>query len=130
MWKSAKTWIAVAAAGLGLVACGGGSDPVPYGAIALNASAPSALIVSNFESQAQANTSALSKCGSTDCAIVLEFAGEGSCGALATGGGSSLVWGVSTGSTQAEAEAAAVASCSAKGGSSCSIPASIPGKCQ
>jgi len=131
MLNSLKTWLGVAAAGLVLSACGGGSDgPTPHGAIALNASTPSAYIATNFISQAQANTGAVTRCGGDGCVVIHEFSGSGSCAALATGGGSSLVWGVSSGSTKAEAEAGALQSCTAKGGVRCSIPDSIPGKCQ
>jgi threonine dehydrogenase-like Zn-dependent dehydrogenase len=128
--KSVKTWMVVAASGLMLAACGGGSDgPTPYGAIALDAAKPAASIVSNFISQDKANTAAVTRCGGDGCVVIYEFSGKGSCAALATGGGSSLVWGVAGGSTQAEAEAGALASCNTKGGVSCSIPSSIPGKC-
>lgn len=131
MLNSLKTWVCVAVSGLALTACGGGSDtPTPYGAIALDAAKPAALIVSNFISQEKANAAAVSRCGGDGCTVIFEFSGSGSCGALATGGGSALVWGVSGGATQAAAEAGALESCTAKGGVACSIPASIPGKCQ
>jgi threonine dehydrogenase-like Zn-dependent dehydrogenase len=130
MWKSVKAWVLVACSGLLLAACGGGSDgPKPYGAIALNAAAPSALIVTNFISQDKANAAAVTRCGGDGCVVIYEFSGSGTCAALATGGGGSLVYGVAGGSTQAEAEAGALASCNAKGGVGCSIPTSIPGKC-
>ena len=128
--NSVKTWVVVAAAGLVLTACGGGSDsPKPYGAIAFNASAPSATIVSNFISQEKANVAAVTRCGGDGCVVIQEFSGKGSCAALATGGGSALVWGTASAATQADAEAGALQACTSKGGVSCSIPASIPGKC-
>lgn len=130
MLNSVKTWLGAAVVGLGLVACGGGDDPTPHGAIALNASGPTAYIASNFISQEKANEGAVTRCGGDGCVVIHEFAGSGTCAALATGGGSSLVWGVSGGATQAQAEAGALQSCNAKGGNSCSIPDSIPGKCQ
>jgi len=121
--------MAVAAAAV-LTACGGGGDPTPYGAIAWDASTPAAYIATNFVSQDQANAGAVERCGGGACAVVLEFAGKGSCGALAVGGGASLVIGVASAGTQADAEAAAVASCSSNGGAGCAIPSAIPGKCQ
>lgn len=129
MWTSVKTWALAASAGVILAACGGGDEkPYPYGAIVLNATKPAALIVTNFVSQAKANEAAISRCGE-GCAVVLEFSGNGTCGALATGGGKALVWGVATGASQGAAESDALASCKAKGGLNCSIPTSIPGKC-
>lgn len=131
MLYSVKNCLLVAVAGLVLTACGGNSDtPKPFGAIALNASSPSAIIVSNFISQQQANVAAVTRCGGEGCVVIQEFAGKGSCAALATGGGSALVWGTATAATQADAEAGAVQACSAKGGVGCAVPASIPGKCQ
>lgn len=131
MWKSVNAWVCAAVGAVVLTACGGGSDsPRPYGAIAFNATAPSAHIATNFISQDKANAGAVTRCGGDGCVVVHEFSGSGSCAALAIGGGSSLVWGAASGSTQAEAEAGAVQSCSDKGGVSCTIPASIPGKCQ
>jgi hypothetical protein len=131
MWRSAKGLAVAAVAGLVMVGCGGGSDtPTPYGAIAFDASVPAALIVTNFISQEKANAAAVTRCGSEGCVVVHEFSGHGSCAALATGGGSAIVWGTASGATQAEAESGAVASCTSKGGVSCRIPASIPGKCQ
>jgi threonine dehydrogenase-like Zn-dependent dehydrogenase len=130
MLNSLKNWLVVASTGLVLAACGGGGDdPTPHGAIALNATKPAALIVTNFISQETANSAAVTRCGGEGCVVVFEFSGKGSCGALATGGGSALVWGVGGGSTQAEAEAGALAQCNAKGGRSCAIPTAIPGKC-
>jgi threonine dehydrogenase-like Zn-dependent dehydrogenase len=131
MWKSVKAGVLMAASsGFLLAACGGGSDgPRPYGAIALNVAGPSALIATNFISQDKANAAAVTRCGGEGCVVVYEFSGSGTCAALATGGGGSLVFGVAGGATQADAEAGAVAACTAKGGASCSIPASIPGKC-
>lgn len=130
MWTFLKTWVVAGAVGVLAAGCGGGSDsPTPYGAIALDASAPSALIVTNFISQEKANAAAVTRCGSGGCVVIHEFSGSGTCAALATGGGSALVWGTASGASQAEAEAGAVTACSAKGGVSCSIPTSIPGKC-
>ena len=130
MRKSVKTWALAASLGLLLAGCGGGSDgPTPYGAIALDAEAPSALIVSLFISQEKANAAAVARCGSGGCVVIHEFSGHGTCAALATGGGSALVWGTANGATQGDAEAGALAACTAKGGVNCSIPASIPGKC-
>lgn len=117
----------VAVAAGALTACGGGSDPTPYGAVAWDGSRPSAAIRINYVTQEQANAAAVESCGGGGCAVVLEFAGKGSCGALAVGTG--LVAGVGKGASQAEAEAAAVADCGAKGGGSCSVPSSLPGKC-
>lgn len=118
--------IAAVAAGA-LAACGGGGDPTPYGSVAWDGSRPAAAITINYVTQEQANAAALERCGGGACAVVLEFSGKGSCGALAVGGG--LVAGVGKGASQAEAEAAAVADCGAKGGGSCSVPSSLPGKC-
>ena len=113
-----------------LAACGGGnSDPTPYGSIAWDGGRPSAAIVVNFASQEQANTAAIERCGGGGCIVIHEFAGKGTCGALAVGGGLALVTGVASGSTQAAAEAAEVDSCNGKGGGVCSVPSSLPGKC-
>ncbi|MGM9426716.1 DUF4189 domain-containing protein [Hydrogenophaga sp. MI9] len=112
-----------------LTACGGGSDPTPYGSVAWDASRPSAAITINYVTQEQANSAALERCGGGACAVVLEFSGKGACGAIAVGSGASLVAGVGKGASQADAESAAVADCGAKGGGSCSIPSSLPGKC-
>ena len=113
-----------------LAACGGGgSEPNPYGAIAWDAGRPSAAIVVNYVTQQQANAAAIERCGGGGCAVVLEFSSKGSCAALAVGGGSAAVIGVASGASQGAAEAAAVEDCSAKGGRSCTIPNSLPGKC-
>lgn len=121
--------MAVAVAGV-LVACGGGSDGyTPYGAIAWDGSRPSAAVVANYRSQATANAAALERCGGGGCAVIFEFSGQHTCGALAVGSGPNMVTGVATGATAAEAEAAAVASCEGQGGGNCGVPASIPAKC-
>ena len=113
-----------------LAACGGGgSDPTPYGSIAWEGGRPSAAIVVNYVTQEQANAAAIERCGGGGCAVIHEFAGKGSCAALAVGGGSPLVTGVASGASQGAAEAAAVEACSAKGGRTCTIPSSLPGKC-
>ena len=123
-----KSWVMVAtAAAAVLSACGGGSETT-YGAIALNATDPAAIIVTNFIDQAKANDAAVTRCGE-GCEVIYEFAGSGNCGALATGSGATLVWGVGGGRSAAEAEAAAVEQCSANGGANCAIPGSIPGRC-
>lgn len=119
----------VALAAGALTACGGGSDPTPYGSVAWDAARPSAAITINYVTQEQANAAAVERCGGGACAVVLEFAGKGSCGALSIGSGTPLVAGVGKGASQAEAESAATADCSAKGGGSCSVPSSLPGKC-
>ena len=119
--------LAVAAGAL--TACGGGSDPTPYGSVAWDASRPSAAITINYVTQEQANAAALERCGGGACAVALEFSGKGSCGAIAVGSGSPLVAGGGKGASQGEAEAAAVSDCGAKGGGACSIPSSLPGKC-
>lgn len=130
MWKSMKFWAVFMSAGLMLAACGGGnSDPTPYGSIAWEGDRPSAAIVVSFVTQEQANAAAIERCGGGGCAVIHEFSGKGSCAALAVGGGSPLVTGVASGSSQGEAEAAAVGACSAKGGRTCTIPNSLPGKC-
>jgi hypothetical protein len=129
MWKSMKIWALIVSAGAVLAACGGSDEPNPYGAIAVDENRPAAVIVTNFISQQQADDSAVSRCGGGDCAVVWRFSGKGSCAALASGGGRGFVWGTANGGTQAEAEANAVAACSAKGGVNCQIPSSIPGKC-
>lgn len=121
--------MAVAAAAF-LTACGGGSsDPTPYGAIAWDGGRPSAAIVVNFASQGQANTAAVERCGGGACAVIHEFSGKGSCGALAVGGGSSLVTGVATGTSKESAEAAAIDACTANGGRSCSVPSGVQARC-
>lgn len=113
-----------------LAACGGGSsDPTPYGAIAWDGGRPSAAIVVNYASQGQANTAAVERCGGAGCAVIHEFSGKGSCGALAVGGGSSLVIGVATGATKEAAEAAAIGDCNGKGGRACSVPTGVQAKC-
>ncbi|MBL8387740.1 MAG: DUF4189 domain-containing protein [Hydrogenophaga sp.] len=119
---------AVAAAST-LVACGGGDGYTPYGAIAWDGGRPSAAVVANYRSQDTANTAAIERCGGGGCIIIFEFSGKGTCGALAVGGGLNLVTGVATGPTAAEAEAAAVSSCTAKGGGNCAVPSSLPAKC-
>jgi hypothetical protein len=121
--------MAVAAAAF-LTACGGGSsDPTPYGAIAWDGGRPSAAIVINFASQAQANTAAVERCGAGACAVIHEFSGKGSCGALAVGGGASLVTGVATGATKESAEAAAIEVCTANGGRTCAVPTAVQARC-
>ena len=55
------------------------------------------------------------RCGGGGCIVIHEFSGKGTCGALAVGGGLSLVTGVASGSTQAAAEASAVDACNGKG---------------
>ena len=129
MWTSVKTCALIASAVAVLAACGGSDDPTPYGAIAIDESKPAALIVKNFYTQQQADDAAVSRCGGGACAVVWQFAGKGTCAALASGGGKGFVWGVASGSSQAEAEANALASCNAKGGVGCVIPSSIPGEC-
>lgn len=131
MWRSVKTWVLVASSGLLIAGCGGGSDgPTPYGAIAFDAGVPAAYIATNYISQEKANAGAVTRCGGGGCAVILEFAGSGTCGALATGSGTAIVWGAASGATQADAEAGAVAACTAKGGASCQVPSAIPSKCQ
>ena len=113
-----------------LTACGGGgSDPTPYGAIAWDGGRPAAAIVVNFASQGQANTAAIERCGEGACAVIHEFSGKGSCGALAVGGGAALVTGVATSATKESAEAAAVEACTANGGRGCSVPSGVQARC-
>lgn len=118
-WKLG-TVLAVAAV---LSACGGGGDPTPRGAVAIDPGSSSGVIVVGYTSQAEANGDALGECGLAGCAVVLEFSGRGTCGSVAFGRNS--VYGVASGSNKEEADTRAVQSCTNRGGSACSIPVSL-----
>lgn len=121
----------LSAAVLTLQACGGGGDDedavVPHGAIALNEKTGAAAIATNLENGPLATQQAIVSCGWGDCQVVLTFSGFGTCGALAAG--SNRQWGAASGASKAQAEQAAVANCTSKGGRNCAIPAGLPGQC-
>lgn len=131
-----RTWklaIALAIAST-LVACGGGgSDPTPRGAIAVSPSSGSGSVSTFFTSQAEANSDALFDCGSlngayyTNCQVVLEFSGAGTCGSMAWS--PEGTWGVGTAGSKEKADRIAVAQCAAKGGSACVIPNWLRDQC-
>ena len=112
-WK----WIFVFLISLLIAACGGSSDPTPRGAIAYNASTGYASIVVNQTSQADANTEAIRQCPYGGCSIVLEFSGDGTCGALATS--SNGAWGAASGGSKELADTRAQEDCVRRGGNSC-----------
>lgn len=122
MLKNWKLGIVLAAAAV-LGACGGGGDPTPRGAIAVDAGNSVGAIVVSYTSQAEANGDALGECGLAGCSVVLEFSGNGTCGSLAFS--SNGAYGVASGSSKEEADTRAVQSCANRGGASCTIPTSL-----
>ncbi len=138
-----RTWkLAIAlAVTSSLAACGGGggSDPTPRGAIAVNVPSGQGAISTFFTSQAEANSDALFSCANqynsfyrtnqpyTICQTVLEFSGAGTCGSMAWSPDG--VWGVGTGGSKEKADRVAVAECAAKGGGACVIPPWLRDQC-
>jgi hypothetical protein len=92
-----------------LAGCGGGDSDTGdlYGSLAVNRATKAAGIGALWDSQAKANNTALSQCGS-GCEVVIEF-GPGQCAALARGTNMSLGW--ATGISKADASQKAVSQC-------------------
>ncbi len=119
--QTRSTRVLVALAALALISgCGGGGGDgyYGYGAIAVNSQTRAAGIASQFSSQKDANSGALSQC-SGPCSVVLEFSGPGTCGALARGINGSVGWASSAGKSQAESKA--ISSCQGVGGVGCTV---------
>lgn len=115
-----KLWTFIFASVFIISGCGGGSDNgdnfvLLYGSIAVNKITKAAGIAALWESQAKANNTALSQCG-TGCEVVLEF-GPGQCGALARGSNGALGW--SSGTSKADASQKAVTQCVGFAGIGC-----------
>ena len=66
-----------------------------------------------------ANQSCDSKSGTQACGVVLDFVGQGTCGALAWS--SNGAWGANFAASLSAAESSAVNECTAQGGTSCSV---------
>lgn len=100
-----------------LTGCGGGDSGTGdlYGSLAVNRTTKAAGISALWDSQAKANNTALSQCGS-GCEVVIEF-GTGQCAALARGTNMSLGW--ATGSSKSDASQKAVSQCIAFSGVGC-----------
>ena len=122
MLKNWKLGIVLAAAAV-LTACGGGGDPTPRGAIAVDSSNGVAAIVVGYTSQAEANGDAVGECAYSGCVVALEFSGRGTCGSIAFG--TNGQFGVASGPSKEDADTRAVQSCRDRGGVSCSIPTSL-----
>ena len=112
-------WAALALSASLLAACGGNNESQPNGAIAYNGGNGSAGIFVNAATESQAISEAQFNCGSTACAVVLQFSGNNSCGSIALS--SNGVVGLNVGKTQAEAFMGSVANCQAKGGLNCGV---------
>ena len=74
-----------------------------YGAIAYSSSGDRWGTSYNFRSRSEAESRALSECGSSDCVVKVWF--KNGCGALATGDDGSLGWGWSGSRSGAESRA-------------------------
>ena len=122
-WK----WISVLAMAAATVACGGGGEPTARGAIAYAPASGDGAIVINYASQQEANSDAVSQCGVSGCALVLEFSGNGTCGSIATA--SNGAWGVGSGGSKEVADTRAVSDCQKRGGGNCSIPQGLETQC-
>jgi hypothetical protein len=105
-------------AAVALTGCGGGGEDVSYfGAIAVNPVTRAAGISYNYQSQADANAGASSKCG-LGCSIVATF-GNGMCGALARGSNGAVGYAVNPSKSNAESDA--MSQCRLAGGTLCAI---------
>ncbi len=93
-----------------------GSASDKYGAIAYSEETGHWGTAYDYSSQAAAEESALRRCGSAGCRIVLWF--RNACGALAVGDDGTLGWGWA--GSRARAEVIALTECSARG-SGCRI---------
>jgi hypothetical protein len=108
-----------------LTSCGGGDasgdgniyTPPSYGSIAINQTTKAGGIATNYGSQSDANSHAVTACGS-GCNSVLEF-GSYMCGALARGSNGSLGW--ASNSRQSNAEGDALSQCRAYSGLNCVV---------
>lgn len=74
-----------------------------YGAIAYSSSSDRRGTSYNYRSRSQAESAALSECGSSDCEVKVWF--SNACGALATGDDGSVGWGWSGSRSGAESRA-------------------------
>jgi hypothetical protein len=120
--KNWKLGIVLAAVAV-LSACGGGggSDPTPRGAIAVQPANGFGAIGVNYTSQPEANSRAIDDCGgASKCIVALEFSGHGTCGSIALD--SKGVWGVASSGSKEVADKQAVQSCVDRGGNGCFIP--------
>lgn len=120
-------WLSVLALASLLSACGGGADPTARGAIAYDTSTKNGAISVNYASQPEANSDALAKCGTAGCAVLLEFSGNGTCGAIAVA--SNGAWGVASGGSKELADTRAVSDCLKRGGGVCVIPHGLETQC-
>lgn len=122
-WK----WMSVLAMSATLAACGGGGEPTARGAIAYSTATGNGAIVINYASQPEANSDALAQCNAPGCAVLLEFSGNGTCGAIAVA--SNGAWGVASGSSKETADSRAMADCQTRGGANCIIPHGLETQC-
>lgn len=97
----------------------GGQVPIVdlWGAIAADMSPNQAMAgsSSNFRVKAQANQSAIDKCGLTTCQVIITY--KNTCGAIAVG--SNKVIGSATNTTKSVAESNAIKNCKNNGGQNC-----------
>jgi Domain of unknown function (DUF4189) len=122
-WK----WVSALAFASLVSACGGGGEATARGAVAYAPASGNGAIVVNYASQQEANSDAVSQCGVSGCALVLEFSGNGTCGALAVA--SNGAWGAGSGGSKEVADTRAVADCQKRGGGNCSIPQGLETQC-
>lgn len=126
--KRVWTWGAALIAAVVLVACGGGGDSNGYGAVAVSVSTKKIAISSEALTQSSANEAARDKCDASDCTVILQFE---ECGAAAQGLTASGAWVIAAGAgnTAFDAQTAANASCTAKGGSGCGAVPNLEAQC-
>ena len=93
--------------------------PPQYGAIAYGAQSGAYGDANNWDSQQQAEDTAMKNCSAhgDDCQVMVWFNDQ--CGAVATGDGIDPVWGLGDG--EGAAREAAINKCTAAGGSNCTI---------
>ncbi|MFP8781407.1 DUF4189 domain-containing protein [Hydrogenophaga sp. RWCD_12] len=126
--KKVWTWGAALIAAVVLVACGGGGDSNGFGAVAVSVSTKKIAISSESLTQSSANESARDECDASDCTVILQFE---ECGAASQGVTASGAWVIAAaaGNTAFDAQTAANASCSAKGGTGCAAIPNLEAQC-